>query len=39
MPEEIAQVEKNLKNATDAQTAWEEFFWALLNSKEFLLNH
>ena len=38
-PEEVALAEKNLKNVTDAKTAWEDFYWALLNSKEFLLNH
>ena len=38
-PEEIALAEKNLKQATDARAAWEDFFWVLLNAKEFLLNH
>lgn len=37
--EELARVERHLHETPDRRAAMQDVFWALLNTKEFILNH
>jgi hypothetical protein len=36
---ELSKIERMMKLIPDRLAAWQDLYWALLNSNEFVLNH
>ena len=36
---ELAMIQKNLKDSDESMSIYQDLFWALLNSNEFIFNH
>jgi hypothetical protein len=37
--DELKQIDSTIASGVDPESALEDFFWAVLNSNEFIFNH